>query len=622
MDHAPIEFENTIPAQLRERYADFNYVGQGGMGRIVSAVDTVLQKAVAIKILPPTVVSETAVTRFQIEAKAVSKLNHPNVVQVLDFGFASSGEPYLVMEYVQGQTLDSLIEKHGKLPLRMAISLAIQICSAIQHAHHNGIVHRDLKPGNIMLDEEKNVKVLDFGLAKIVDQSSVDWRITKPGSAIGSPLYMSPEQLRGEDVDVRTDVYSLALVIYKMATGEVPMEDGNLMAMLMARFHEAPPVLPPCEENLALGEALSEIIVKALQADRDERTADVSQLKEELLALSEIPDPKKDVQIEDPLWYQNKLFIKVFGIPVALLSLVGLCILAPTVMEKFNPVVVKGHGLEFEPTSDKTKKDDEVTPGFILKRDPMTDEVTWFATSYATDSDLNYLKSRGVNFLRLQSNRHFTVEGIKTVAKFPIRRLYLRETTLGDEIVPYINEMKDLQLLDLRATRITNAGVLKLKPSKALVDLNLCDQKTVSNSGLAHIVKAFPNLVSLGLSNTSVTGEGLKQLKLLRLTSVALAVLKLTDADMETIARLGPQRIEVESNPITDKGLDALLKIPKITYLSVEFCDKISMKKLHEFAQKYPRIAVREPFPKKDEIDDTMEFFETPEPAPLDSAGQ
>lgn len=590
MSPTPPDFENSIPAQLRERYTDFEYVGQGGMGRIVSATDTALDKRVAIKILPSTVVSDTAVTRFHQEAKAVSKLNHQNVVQVMDFGFAGSGEPYLVMEYVKGQTLDSFIEAQGKVPLRTAIRLAIQMCTAIEHAHTNGIIHRDLKPGNIMLDEKNNVKVLDFGLAKIVDNTNVDWRLTKPGSAIGSPLYMSPEQLRGEDIDERSDVYSLALVIYKMVTGAVPFEDSNLMKILTGRLSQAPPVLPQNYDNVLLAEALNRIIGDALETDRVDRTGSMSELRDELLALHEIEDPpdkpvEEDLEREEPpkpnVNRSKKPALIAVGFVILLVAWFARTSLFPA------KVLVKPteHDADYE-TKSLEKQEDEELPGFRLK----ASDGMWTAASRVEDKDLMVLKSPNllIENLSLEGNKHITVEGMKTIVTLPIKQLMLRDARLGDEIIPYVNKMH-LQNLDLRLTDVTSAGVHALAPSKELKELSLAELN-VNNDCLPYVVKSFPNLIRIVLSQTKVNGEGLKLLKPLHLKYLEISSLKLTDKDMDTVVMLHPKSITMESNLITDKGVDKLMQLPVLTHLGVNFNDRVTPAKLEEVRKRYPDI--------------------------------
>src|SRR5579883_3193602 len=222
--------EHLIPPELKERYRGFRLIGAGGMGRVFAAMDKLLDKQVAIKVLP-TNDNMKSIMRFQQEAKAASKLNHPGIVQVMDFGYTTNGSPYMVMEYVTGTDLDTIAGRSEKLPPLMVIDLAIAVAAALEHAHSRGVVHRDLKPANLILAEDGAVRILDFGLARL-SQSETDWRLTAPGQCVGSPLYMSPEQIRGEEADASSDVYSLALVIYKLINGWIPGEGDSLMQLV------------------------------------------------------------------------------------------------------------------------------------------------------------------------------------------------------------------------------------------------------------------------------------------------------------------------------------------------------------------------------------------------------
>jgi len=616
LENVDIDIESFIPSDLKERYIDFQYVGQGGMGRIISAVDTKLDKRVAIKILPSMIVSDTAVVRFHQEAKAVSKLNHQHIVQVLDFGFASSGEPYLVMEYVKGETLDSLLDKNKTLPLRTIISLAIQMCLGLQHAHANKIVHRDLKPANIMIDESNVVRVLDFGLAKLLEDAHEDSRLTKPGQAMGSPLYMSPEQLRAEEVDERSDIYSLGLVIYKMVTGTVPFEGENLMRVLMGRMQEAPPALPPSETEPLLNEALSRIIEQALEVDRDARIASMTELKESLEELESIVDIKEE-EPEEHNWFEAKIFTRKNAKILA--SIVGIALLfaAPTLI----PAILH----RFETVRTVRDKDGEVRgnehtvvvpeahplpSGFVFDKQ----SGYWDAQTRLEDNDLKRLKGTGVERVDLQSNKNITVEGIKTLSTLRLKGLTLRDTHLGDEIAPYINKMTFLEALDLRLTKFTDNGIKQLNNSNHLRFLDLGYLSGITNTSMPLIAKKFPNLRNLHLSTTSVDAKGLEQLKPLQLYGLILTALKLTDDDMDVIVMLKPKRITLESNPITDAGLDKLKAIPGLQHISIEYCEKITKKKLDEFKQK--KISIRDPFPETQEVNDAMTLFA--EPADID----
>ena len=199
-------------------------LGRGGMGVVYKARQISLNRPVALKILPPSLSSDSSfVKRFHREAEAVAQLDHPNIVQIIDISKAK-GLHFFSMQYVEGRTLDEVLKEKGCLDADEAVRIITQAAQGIEHAHKNGIIHRDIKPSNIILDDSGSVKVMDFGLARSTEERS---KLTQSGTLMGTLDYMSPEQCRGDELDGRTDIYSLGVVLYEALSGRTPFEAPN-----------------------------------------------------------------------------------------------------------------------------------------------------------------------------------------------------------------------------------------------------------------------------------------------------------------------------------------------------------------------------------------------------------
>jgi len=257
-------------------YLVLDVIGKGGMGMVYKAEDTRLGRTVALKFLPEELTGDrAAVERFQREARAVSVLNHPNICTLHDIDSAD-GRLFLVMEYVEGGNLRERIQKKP-LGLVQLLDLAIQIANALDAAHLGRVVHRDIKPANICVTSQGHVKVMDFGLAKVLAAAdgpegssqmatlTLD-PVTSKGSAVGTPAYMSPEQARGEELDNRTDLFSFGAVLYEMATGGSPFQ-GSTMALTFAAILNQSPN-PPSQVRADVPLELERIIHKALEKNR------------------------------------------------------------------------------------------------------------------------------------------------------------------------------------------------------------------------------------------------------------------------------------------------------------------------------------------------------------------
>ncbi|MGH2766938.1 MAG: protein kinase domain-containing protein, partial [Actinomycetota bacterium] len=217
----------TATRVLNDRYEVGALLGEGGMARVYRGTDRVLNRTVAIKVLSGKYASDDSfVTRFRREAQSAAGLNHANVVGVYDTGDQDQMH-YIVMEYVEGETLGDVLRREGRLDPDRATAIAVEVATALQAAHHTGLVHRDIKPGNVMMDRDGRVKVMDFGIAR----AAADDTLTQTGLVLGTAAYLSPEQAQGLAVDARSDIYSLGCLLHEMLTGRPPFTGDTPVAI-------------------------------------------------------------------------------------------------------------------------------------------------------------------------------------------------------------------------------------------------------------------------------------------------------------------------------------------------------------------------------------------------------
>ncbi len=277
-----------VGAILADRYEIICEVGRGALGVVYMARHLVIEKTVAVKVLFGEVQKdETNFHRFQREAQAASSMSHPNIVVVYDFGISQNHTPFLVMDFVEGTNLKDILQRHGKLPIARAVAIFLQMASALEHAHSKGILHRDIKPENVVLMHTawnpEFVKLVDFGIAKYVNEPSKNSKkLTMDGEVLGTPAYMSPEQILGNKLDARSDIYCLGVLMYHTISGKLPILGTNSAETMSMHVTDLPQDLAEACPGVKVPHRLSRTIMKTLKKHAQDRHQTMRELLIEL----------------------------------------------------------------------------------------------------------------------------------------------------------------------------------------------------------------------------------------------------------------------------------------------------------------------------------------------------
>uniref|UniRef100_A0A7C4LLH5 non-specific serine/threonine protein kinase n=1 Tax=Schlesneria paludicola TaxID=360056 RepID=A0A7C4LLH5_9PLAN len=579
-----------IPERL-EHFRILKLLGQGGMGAVYLAEDTRLGRKVALKTMRPDLAAKPgAKERFLREARLAAALEHDHICSIYHVGEAD-GTPYLAMPFLKGQSLEDLIGRNPKLAPAQVIRLGIQIAAGLAAAHDKGLIHRDIKPGNLWIDPTAGgrVKILDFGLAR---SSETDTGLTQSGTILGTPAYMAPEQAKGDKVDARADLYSLGVVLYRLATGELPLKGKDTMSMLMALGTETP--RPAHEVNSEVPAELSALIMRLLAKDRDARPASARQVMQELQGLqqagatvsltlrvpvaaasppanSDAPESDTIVQPE-PLpggrgaGSRRRWPLVVVGL---LFAFLGGGLLLQQIFLRITDKEGKTRDIELKP-GDRVEIVEKHTP----KSDPAT-------TPPKKDPDIKIIGGdpdrRAAEYVlsiggQVQLNDKNEWINAPTLPKEPFRLTAVNlqsNEKVTDAGLAHFKDCKGLLQLRLEYTKVTDAGLAHFQDCKGLTHLILYNTR-VTDAGLAHF-KDCKGLTALQLGGTQVTDAGLAHFQDCKgLMHVYLGWTQVTDAGLAHFQDCkGLTHLTLEDTRVTDESLPWISGQLRLSTLSI-----------------------------------------------------
>lgn len=611
------DFSLQVGASILDRFVVKSLLGKGGMGSVFHVRHEHLNTDYALKVLSQKG-QESLWKRFENEARAASKLDHPNLIRVYESGLLPDGNPYFIMELVHGESLSDLLKRTGRLPISKALKIFIQVGFALSYAHEIGVIHRDLKPSNIMLTKSEGtsvgtIKVVDLGIAKLTGRDEFNQQtLTKTGEILGSPLYMSPEQCLGVIVDKRSDLYSFGCALFETLTGAPPLIGDCALSTMMKHQSERPVSLREASLGISFPKSLETLIARLLEKDPDARyssahivTAELVRIEQELLDI-EISRNEESAMIATAtkafsksntsefrdLWKQA-FPILTFGLGIACATIYQNFVQPPQTNLNTNTMNgVSSRSPAFSIFPNSSGKDVSKPNSF---KPP--DSVTYFSTidkahnlrifdfgherkkfygviwqptkqalaavgtiKYPYDADVffqpdprmienpeSFAKFRSDDFTGFEVNDEVTknFEVVKMLPRFNKLKALRIEMNIDDSYLKYIDALPNLTSLNLSNSRVTGGGIMKLKR-----------------------IKQFE---SLGCSYLEGKEQITSQLKDLKLQSLSMDGLELSAEDLKRIAQLKSLKfLSIAGNgTINDHALAQLANHPSLEVLDI-----------------------------------------------------
>jgi serine/threonine protein kinase len=609
---------------LQKKYKILEELGRGGMGAVYKVEQIYLHDLYALKILHAHNATDVTISRFQREARAAHQLNHPNLVKVHDFGVLENDSPYLVMDYADGKSLSQFIKANDFLEPSQAIPIFVQICDGLMYAHDKGIIHRDLKPSNIILQPDGDslrVRIVDFGIAKVMEE---DAKLTRTGEAVGSPLYMSPEQCQGLPVDKRTDVYSLGCTLFEALTGLPPFTADNPFATMVAHQSEKPPTLKEACLGKQFPPALEQMMAKLLEKDPYKRYQSMQEIKQDLESIRAGKTLIETKEIMGSSKFKMKPVLIAFGAAGA----VCVCLLLfwlwyalyatktthlklvqetpspdPRIIAELPDKAVFVPDKPFAPIPLK-----KVTNGkWVLHFPNQSLGGIWPCGEKQAEQERDTAQAKGTvvmpprplhlqpSLLMVQQPQFFRLFRPDELGEISFRY----NMDVKDDTLLFLDHLTDLYGLNLTGTEVTDEGMKHLQELPNLAFLEVPECPGVTGKSLAKM-KCIPRLLSLRISEMKGVAPLMAQMpRAVTLDELYARNTDISDADLEKVARIPrlkglylkkcPQvtdkslailtplknlkLLEIERTGITPKCIPTLKKFPKLEFLTISIED-------------------------------------------------
>lgn len=611
-------------AIVQERYKIVRPLGAGGMGAVYLAEHILFHRSFALKTLDPSTLTDIVWRRFQKEAHAANMLDHPSLIKVTDFGVIDGRQPYFVMDYFDGITLSSALKSQGSLSQDLALDVTIKICDALGYAHSKGVIHRDIKPSNIMLTKESSnpeIKIVDFGLAKLLDGDHEANAVTKTGEVFGTAFYMSPEQCLGKTLDHRADIYSIGCLLFELLTGTPPFDGDTALPVMLKHQNESPPSLREASLGKSFPKDLEAVVKKLLEKEPKDRYQSLTELARDLrkigsgerIAISVQNDSKKNTTSSRH---------PIFAVGIATFIIVAIAASA-----FFLRTPQKAETTAPAPHVDALQVLDNANPSNAPEPEKPSYEGGFFSEVKQHDKRIFHfpfnleespgriselpstteVKSEDQNGKPLPT-ANFAV-GNMTIQPFAPFRL-----TATDYICIHTQMFKRFRPDEVRSLRLNGVASVTDRTIEAipyftgLEGLEMDECTGVTDESLKDIDK-MPNLTVLTLGRTKTTGEKIAKLKHLRslkmldlrtikhtplvlqalknsnnLTLLGLRMTGLKDSDLASLSKMTKlERLDLSDNDITSKGLAQLQSLTKLTDLDLSDCP-ISQEATNMFA--------------------------------------